>query len=406
MHWGDTEIRFSDIVNVNELQLWAPQLFEVSLMSWYLHDAFVAMYMWYGNKETWRTQVVPDFLQQGANVMPSPNFFDCLVQSSRRDTTDSRDYIYALLGHPLAVFDGSTIVKADYTRSLDDVMEEVSTTLLKHLEPSVCLAGAGDMGERACRNLASTLPSWVIRWELGLETNSLGRAGMWFHSGGKSLEELKPSIEVDAPNKALKLRAVLFDKIKWFSHQMERADLNINSIVRTPGRKAAVDSIWDEMPKEPCFYKDEQARRDAYTLAFAIAWFYQHDPAEDDLPRHRRIANAYLEYVLADGIGNEQLRADARHYENDIIWPSRGRRFILTEKGFYGLGPQLVKEGDIIAVPEGFMVPYVLRPWGEEVGTYKLVGAIFLHGVMRGEVLDVKDPLGLGVGKLEEICIR
>ena len=56
---------------------------------------------------------------------------------------------------------------------------------------------------------------------------------------------------------------------------------------------------------------------------------------------------------------------------------------------------QLLREGDVVAVFLGFMIPYILRPCASE-GTYKLVGAAFVQGIMRGEILDTTDPLGVG----------
>jgi hypothetical protein len=404
MHWGDAEIRLSDVINVNEFQRHAPQLFEILPMSWYLHDAFCGLFMWYGNKDTWREQVVPDFCTQAALLVPKPNIMDAFIQSSRREVTDKRDYIFALLGHPLAVFDGSTIVQADYERHLDDVMLEVTTKLFNNLEPSLPLSMAGGMGKRRPRNLDGDQPSWVIRWELGHETNDLGRPGQWFYAGGK---DVKSTFSIDTAAKTLTVPGVVFDKVKWFSNPIPASEVEINSIIANPDHRAAIQWLWDALPPNSSRYGDEQARRDAFTLCLVSARYKHTTVAEDDMEFHRKIASAYLEYlksVQVGLLGNEQLRADARDFENDYTWTARERRLFVTEKGFYGIGPPLVKVGDVVAVPRGFMVPYVLRSTGQE-DRYKLVGAAFVQGIMRGEVLDEKDPLSLGAGKPKDIVI-
>jgi hypothetical protein len=404
MYWGDAEIRFSDVINVNEFQRHAPQLFENLPMSWYLHDAFVGLFMWYGNKDTWREQVVKDFLTQGAILVPKPNLIDALIQSSRRNVTDLRDYIYALLGHPLAVLGGSTIVQADYERHVDDVYMEVSAKLFQYLEPSLPLSVAGGMGKRRPRNLEGNQPSWVIRWELGLETHNLGRPGQWFYAGRK---DVHPSVTIDTKAKTLTVPAVVFDNVKWFSNQIPASEVEINSIIADPSHRAAIQWLWEALPSDSSRYGDEQARRDAFTLCLVSGRYKHTTIAEDDMEFHRRIANAYSDYlksVQASGVGDERLRADARDFENDYTWTARERRFFVTEKGFYGIGPPLVKVGDVVAVPQGFMIPYVLRPTAQE-NKYKLVGAAFIQGIMRGEALDERDPLGLDAGKLQDIVI-
>ncbi|KAF2173691.1 hypothetical protein M409DRAFT_15966 [Zasmidium cellare ATCC 36951] len=65
-----------------------------------------------------------------------------------------------------------------------------------------------------------------------------------------------------------------------------------------------------------------------------------------------------------------------------------GRRFFITEKGYFGLGPETVRPGDRIAVFFGLSVPLVLRDHEESGFPSKTVlGETYVHGVMDGEVL-------------------
>jgi hypothetical protein len=59
------------------------------------------------------------------------------------------------------------------------------------------------------------------------------------------------------------------------------------------------------------------------------------------------------------------------------------RKPFVTVKGFVGLAPKHVKEGDIIVVFPGARFPYVLRRCDD--GMYLLVGETFVHGIMYGE---------------------
>jgi len=131
--------------------------------------------MTFGNSNTWRTQVVQDFIEENFRIVPNNSCIDVLIQSSRRNVTDKRDHVYALLAHPLLQVNGDTIVRADYERHVNDVFLEVSTKLVNYVDPTLALGVAGDMGQRKPRNLENGLPTWVARWDLCLQTNNIGR---------------------------------------------------------------------------------------------------------------------------------------------------------------------------------------------------------------------------------------
>ncbi|QDS76165.1 hypothetical protein FKW77_007576 [Venturia effusa] len=370
MHWGDATISFSDVINVNELQRHVAQVLPAQTMSWLLHDAFVGLFMWYGNEETWRNQVLQDFVVEGARLVPGPNFIDALIQSSRRNVTDIRDHVFALLGHPLATMGEDTIVHADYQRHVDDIYLDVSAKLIQHVDPALPLSVAGDMGKRRPRDLDSDDPSWVARWELCLETASLGRPGHWYTTGGAST---KPNIKIDISAKTLTLSALIFDEVTWLSDAILKPDIDIDTLLADPSRVPAIDAVWDGLPEKPCAYADAQARRDAFTLTLVSARYKGVLQAEDDMTLHRSIALAYSKYLTSmrdtkppnsdtHNQGDPHLRAAARDFEDEYTWTAHDRHFIVTDKGYYGLGPQLVRKGDVIAVFPGVIVPLLKAP--------------------------------------------
>ena len=66
-----------------------------------------------------------------------------------------------------------------------------------------------------------------------------------------------------------------------------------------------------------------------------------------------------------------------------------GSRPFISEKGYVGLDPSLLRPGDVLFVPFGAHVPYVIR---EEPSKklWRLVGEAYVHGIMDGE-LDLKN---------------
>jgi hypothetical protein len=67
------------------------------------------------------------------------------------------------------------------------------------------------------------------------------------------------------------------------------------------------------------------------------------------------------------------------------------RAFFVTEKGYIGLGPSNMEEGDLVYVLSGGQVPFILRPTTLE-GGFSLVGETYVHGIMDGEatVLEIE----------------
>jgi len=60
------------------------------------------------------------------------------------------------------------------------------------------------------------------------------------------------------------------------------------------------------------------------------------------------------------------------------------RRFFVTKNGLMGVGPDGMKEGDIIGILFGGRVPYVLRPVGDG---FRFVGECYVSGLMNGEAV-------------------
>lgn len=198
---------------------------------------------------------------------------------------------------------------------------------------------------------------------------------------------------------------VILDTMLWVSDQIPHKQCLIDDIIHDTDRNVAMEWVWDAIPSKPCRYTGKFGSRDAFTLTMVCGRYKSTGEAEDDVVRHHRQAAAYADYIksfFAGGSGDDRLRLNARVFELDHAVSAKERRFAVTEGGFYGLGPQLMQEGDVVAVMPGLNVPFVLRPTGDK---YKLVGAAYIHGVMRGEVFDENDPLNLNIGKPIDLVI-
>jgi hypothetical protein len=225
-------------------------------------------------------------------------------------------------------------------------------------------------------------------------------ADQWYHAGGKGVT---PKINI--VKETLTVSGVILDTVVWTSKQIPPENCLIDDIIRDAERHVAMEWVWDAIPSEPCRYTGKFGSRDAFTLTMVCGKYKTGGEAEDDLDRHHRQAAAYTDYIksfFAGGSGDNRLRLDARMFEEDHAVSTKYRRFMVTGGGFYGLGPQLLQEKDVVAVMPGLNVPFVLRPTGDK---YKLVGCCYVQGVMRGEVFDESNPLKLNLGQHVDIVM-
>jgi hypothetical protein len=69
----------------------------------------------------------------------------------------------------------------------------------------------------------------------------------------------------------------------------------------------------------------------------------------------------------------------------------RDLRFCLTKNDYLGLVPLTTEIGDVVCIVHSSCVPFVLRPCKDIKGAFRLVGKCYIHGIMEGEAMQMKD---------------
>ena len=82
----------------------------------------------------------------------------------------------------------------------------------------------------------------------------------------------------------------------------------------------------------------------------------------------------------------DSLERSASLFLSDENLITTGRRLFRAGKGTLGLGPVFCRPNDQIWLIKNSHVPLILRP--TSTGTFQLVGECYLHGFMRGQMLD------------------
>jgi hypothetical protein len=80
------------------------------------------------------------------------------------------------------------------------------------------------------------------------------------------------------------------------------------------------------------------------------------------------------------------ITAGAAGYLGRIRNRNFGRRPFISSEGLIGLGVDDVEVHDLIVIIVGANVPFLLRPY--EIVRYRLVGDVYVHGIMDGEKMD------------------
>jgi hypothetical protein len=93
-----------------------------------------------------------------------PNFLEVLLRASRLQASDPRDLVFAFLGHPAALVGGSPIIKADYTKTIEEVYTQAAAAELVGRNNFHALSMVSHEP-----SLHGRLPSWVPDFQEGLE---------------------------------------------------------------------------------------------------------------------------------------------------------------------------------------------------------------------------------------------
>ncbi|KAM6483981.1 hypothetical protein HDV62DRAFT_389093 [Trichoderma sp. SZMC 28011] len=141
---------------------------------------------------------------------------------------------------------------------------------------------------------------------------------------------------------------------------------------------AITNNAWrrdsDELPKG-----EAKNRRSRGIKSYAEAI---EDPSDQDFLRR-----AYDE--LEETLKHEPTPVPQKTLPEGIEKYASGRKFSITKKGSFGLGPQKSEPEDRVAVLFGSGVPFVLRKCVSATGkrAWKIVGECYVHRIIQGEVI-------------------
>lgn len=342
---------------------------------------------------------------------------DFLSHAKGLGCQEPRDHVYAFLGHPLLQkVDGSgPVIDPKYTIPVGMVYQRLTQWVLSDVGLSVLSAIEHDE-----TTINSEIPSWVVRWDMDIVQSSFDYYKPYYYRvcGPESVQSSTGAVSVcDVAGDHCRVFARSVDTVlhtyqfsgaesDWVLEQAVPA-LASGTRLRQTLLDAFRDAVVDRMPGK---YEAGQTL-DAFSLTLCSG-LINYERAEEDLTLHRADRNAFLRHLLqiakASGQAAEALEqalslesqdttslGNADGYFYDISLACKGRCFFVTESGYFGLGPWIMKGGDECVIFKGARVPFVLRRAEvEDTGTrrlYKVLGEAYVHGIMSGELVEGQD---------------
>ena len=362
--------------------------------------------------------------------LPSHEMYlsDLIPMVAIREAREAHDMIFSLLG--LAERRGVKYPVPDYERSIEDTCVLYTREII-HIDQRLCVLTTVDAFRED-----DIVPSWCIkpgRWAKDVTSDARRldsrKAGAFRYCATRNMkpwnaEEDGPldrtlrlgGLELDRVVQVLDLRSFCvksLEKAGSWSEMMKlcnsfcSAHLPTDPYVATDEqvttaflRTITCDVFWVMSQREyqshfqDRFYAAYQAHMRTLATERGKVWMTK-DQLTKYLEKNFSFDRRELDHEIQGRITNGEREARIPYeflerracveLQTVVHRKVVERRFIVTEKGYMGIGPAECAAGDTACLLPGSTVPFVLRQ--RDDSKYLLVGDAYIHGVMYGEAL-------------------
>jgi hypothetical protein len=312
--------------------------------------------------------------------------------------SNARDRVYALACMATDVTElGITV---DYNKNVDKVYTETSAALLRK-HPRVLQLAQGTMTAN------KSLASWAIDWEnVRLPSSDIGPERPFNACGPADIRYYRA--DTNTPGE-VSLKAAVVDKVQEVGAQCQVDEPTNISQIQT--YLSEIKQFWEDSTASISSpYFAEQA---AVALAKVPVGDIEVSPVSNTFTRassvtieeYKRTIEALFPTETAEDDSSaeepekEQQPTESKSTDSSLrlsipyvtaMARMAGRRPFVSQNGYVGLGPADLMIKDVVAIPYGSPVPFALRRDGEgESATYRLVGEVYVFGIMDGEFMKV-----------------
>lgn len=359
-------------------------------------------------------------LSHGSEEQQRVSFLQLLTLTRAFEATDHRDKVYGILGIPTEESNpdaGVTLLRPDYTKTLAEVYIDCALAVIGSTQTPRILSYVQheqfrDLDQERCsRSEDATLhrvPSWVPRWHqyfartlapsdqqaktfrasaslnLGSVVN-IGVRGLELVTHGARVSRLKMASQIYYSSAAGERAYPLADTANgvWMTIflSLRESKPDPTALLYTLSALLTAGKDWHGSLIED---------RDQH-LADFLACMYESRTALDRGSLKQFIFRPRTDIALPPGNKIGQAHRFQAAMRSACTW----RRFIATDDGHVGLGPQVAQWGDVVCILNGADVPLLLRPEADG-GSFRLVGEAYVQGMMLGE---------LNISQVEQIVL-
>ncbi|GAB1316125.1 hypothetical protein MFIFM68171_06335 [Madurella fahalii] len=324
-------------------------------------------------------------------------------------------------------------MQADYTKSADQVYHEFA---LNHISKTGSLEILSTVQHDPARSSPLFSPSWVPRWDYFIDTPTLGLFDCRHFAAANKRPIITASPEV--PN-SLRVRGHLFSRIVLHSQLLSASDFDLplpedmavlgpdSALVQDRWSRNPISHIWlsrglagapnDSYPVLPMWFADTEngpyavfnKTADNLFHAYMRTWVTGKNMAETDGFDLTADADAYWRRLFWGTEVERDEEDDVGHsirwkrYRDSAALVCNQRRFFMTTRGFFGIGPGAMQLDDFVTVLLGLDVPIVIREVAEEGEPsledrrkmnmpvpmdrkFQVVGECYVDGLMQGQL--------------------
>ncbi|KAL9110912.1 MAG: hypothetical protein Q9227_004527 [Pyrenula ochraceoflavens] len=303
----------------------------------------------------------------GSEDMDDINVLSIMNCARSLHLKDPRDRIYAFQNLTTKNNKASIILEPNYEQSsLDSYMDFAQEYLrtssgvdlleyIRHDEDSIL----------------SPFASWVPRWNICSDEFYIAHTGMPQLTSQSALA----TAPVVLSKTLIRVRAVIFDVVCYISQLIDKNAATVKDIA----------CIWDnvsQVQSHSPYAPDHQLLAFVQTLTCGRgmgdpqAWVRAQE-AYMLLISQQSKETKNRDQKASNSEGEKGKTADFFHRQVQSC--GHGRRIVVTKRGYYGLTPGIVHEGDLCCIVFGGRTPFILRET-EKKDHYKILGQAFSPG--------------------------
>jgi hypothetical protein len=351
-------------------------------------------------EEKWKTQTHSPFIRlvsskRGEAQNENYQFIGVLEAVNKLHTSDPRDYIFALLGNPLArKQNGEMIVDPDYNKTVDEIYLEFAVALLDMpTEGKILFSCVGYYSQEHLENRSGL--SWVPYWNKRGTQCPVGLYAPDSNTGGQSFDEFKYHLRISGKRvNGLDLSVYVTDQVSWVSQQIAGVNLTFAQDYwggdHLLSKRSYVDVLLDEcLEARGADGMSPSEIEHIFACTLKMGWYGRiggNVPIEQQQLQYQAYKVA-MQRIAQSGI--ESVKTEEANPLDYAIRINRcnGRKLAWTMNHKLCLVPGITRPTDVCVLIPGLPVPFIIRPT-EQPNHYLLIGDCYIYGIMDGELFD------------------